>query len=151
MAIRRSLTLAGDGSGELILAARNTYGGETVVEAGTLIVNTSSALRDGSSLVVGAGGTFIFDPTVSGAANEAVGGEAMSPVAPVPEPGTLALLSMAGIVVAAAAWGGEEIEVTDYGEQPGCRGRQIAVKRTSYAQAGCTQAGTVLLILSTSR
>ena len=33
-----SLTLAGDGSGQLVLSGTNTYGGGTVVESGTLVV-----------------------------------------------------------------------------------------------------------------
>ena len=59
---QRSLTLAGDGSGQLILSGSNNYGGGTTVGAGTLIVNNSAALPDGSSLTVGAGGTFVSTP-----------------------------------------------------------------------------------------
>ena len=100
----RSLTLSGDGSGQLILSGTaNSYRGGTYVDQGTLYVQNSGAIPDASSLIIGAGGVFIFDPTMTAAANEAVAGEAMSRVAPVPKPGTLALLGVAAIVAAAAA------------------------------------------------
>ncbi len=87
---QESLTLNGDGTGQLILSGtNNTYGGGTIVEAGTLIVNNSGALPAGSSLTVGAGGTFIFDPSVSAAGAVSAG----AVVASVPEPGTLVLLA----------------------------------------------------------
>ncbi len=93
---QRSLTLAGDGTGELILSGtNNTYGGGTIVEAGTLIVNNSGALPAGSNLIV-AGGTFIYDPSVSG--TPSAGHDLLSAgvaVAAVPEPQTLALLAAA--------------------------------------------------------
>jgi autotransporter-associated beta strand protein len=101
----RSLMLAGDGSGTLILSGTaNTYGssgGGTIVEQGTLIVNNSGAMADGSNLTVGAGGTFIFDPTMSGVSIDA--SPSLRPEV-VPEPGTLALLGVAGLVAAVAAW-----------------------------------------------
>ena len=86
----RSLTLTGDGSGQLVLGGVNSYTGGTCVEQGTLIANTNGAIPDQSGLIVGAGGTFIFDPTVTGAAlaNSSPAGA----VAAVPEPGTIALL-----------------------------------------------------------
>ncbi len=61
-----AITLVLDGNGTQILSGDNTYSGGTFVEAGTLILNDSAALPDGSSLTVGAGGTFIFDPSVAG-------------------------------------------------------------------------------------
>ena len=69
-----------------------------MVNAGTLIATNSDAIADGTSLTVGAGGRFVFDPSAGAApvANGAV-------VAAVPEPGTLALLA-AGLVVAWGAW-----------------------------------------------
>jgi len=101
----RSLTLAGDGSGTLVLSGTaNTYGssgGGTVVEQGTLIVNNSGAIADGSSLTVGAGGTFIFDPTMGGTSIDAA--PSLRPEV-VPEPGSLSLLGVAGIVAAVVAW-----------------------------------------------
>lgn len=83
-----------DGVGTLILSGSNSYGGGTAVDAGTLIVKTSSALPDGKSLTVAAGGTFVFNPAAGGAA---VIGSAGG-VAAVPEPGTLVLL-LAGLAV----------------------------------------------------
>jgi autotransporter-associated beta strand protein len=53
------------GSGTVNLSGTNTYTGGTTVSAGTLIVNAAGALPDGTSLTVGAGGTFIFDPSQS--------------------------------------------------------------------------------------
>ena len=60
-----SLTL--DGPGKLVLSGANSYGGGTTVLVGTLTVTTSAALPDGTSLTVGAGGVFIFDPSQTGA------------------------------------------------------------------------------------
>ncbi len=103
---QRSLTLAGDGSGQLILSGSNNYGGGTTVGAGTLIVNNSAALPDGSSLTVGAGGTFIFDPSMAGAPAVALDSLPVSPGAgaAVPEPGILTLLGVAGIIASVATW-----------------------------------------------
>ena len=101
----QSLTLTGAGGGTLILSGSNTYTGGTYVEKGTLIVNNRGAIQDGSRLIVGAGGTFIFDPTITGSGMDAAAlHPASATVAPVPEPGTLMLLGVAGIVAAAAAW-----------------------------------------------
>jgi autotransporter-associated beta strand protein len=80
------------GPGTLVLSGTNTYTGGTEVEAGTLIVNNSAALPDGTSLTIGAGGKFIFDSTQGGTPAVA------SMISPVPESGTLALL-LAGLVV----------------------------------------------------
>ena len=55
-----SLTMNGAG-GTLILSGTDTFTGGVVVNAGTLILASATALRDGSSLTVGAGGTMIFD------------------------------------------------------------------------------------------
>ena len=102
---QRSLTLAGDGSGQLILSGTaNSYAGGTYVDQGTLYVKNSGAIQDGSSLIVGAGGTFIFDPMVTGSAMDAASSHpATATVSPVPEPGTLTLLAVAGMA-AAVAW-----------------------------------------------
>ena len=99
------LSLAGPGT--LVLSGSNSYGGGTIVNAGTLEVLSSSALPDGSSLTVGAGAASLFDPSTGGAPavnNPALGASSEARVAAVPEPGTLALLCAAGIVVAVAAW-----------------------------------------------
>jgi len=94
-----SLTLLGPGM--LILSGSNTYSGGTNVDAGTLVVTSGTALPDGTSLTVGAGGTFIFDPSMAG--SPVVGSAATSSVAAVPEPGTPVLLAT-GVLVAFAAW-----------------------------------------------
>jgi len=83
-----------DGSGTLVLSGTNNYSGGTVVNAGTLIATSSTALPDGGSLTVGAGGTLIFDPTYGASPIQGMSSLAASPV---PEPGTLALL-LAGLV-----------------------------------------------------
>ncbi len=94
-----SLTLAG--SGTLILEGDNTYSGGTTVEDGTLYVTQAAALQDGSSLIVGAGGTFLFDPSAAGGT---VSGQTADRVAAVPEPGTMVLLLAGVVFVAVGAW-----------------------------------------------
>ena len=92
-------------SGTLILGGTaNSYTGGTYVEEGALYVNNSAAIYDGTSLTVGAGGTFIFDPRTGGTSIDVSQPGAALHAEVVPEPGTLALLSMAGIIAAAAAW-----------------------------------------------
>ncbi|MGO9107754.1 MAG: autotransporter-associated beta strand repeat-containing protein, partial [Thermoguttaceae bacterium] len=84
------------GAGTLILSSINSYSGGTYVEEGELIATNNGALANGSSLIVGANASAIF------------GGAAVprttAPVTAVPEPGTLVLLSVAGIAGAAATW-----------------------------------------------
>ncbi len=92
------LSLSGDG--ELILSGTGGYTGGTTVESGTLCMTTATALASGSNLTVGAGGTFIFDPSVTIGPTVVSGdSSAGTAVAAVPEPGTLALLS-AGLAAA---------------------------------------------------
>jgi len=96
-------SLLGPGSlavnaGNLVLSGNDSYTGGTTVNAGTLIATSSTALPDGTSLTVGAGGTFIFDPTQAGAPAIA------SPISPVPEPATPALLGVGAIGLLAFAW-----------------------------------------------
>ena len=104
-----TLTLGGDGSGELILSGSNSYTGGTIVASGTLAVTAATALPEGSSLTIGAGGTFIFDPTASAAPLSV--DSAAGIVQAVPEPGALALLAVVGVLAVAAlvrsrrAWG----------------------------------------------
>jgi fibronectin-binding autotransporter adhesin len=85
----RSLTLDGDGSGQLVLSGSNTYSGGTIVNAGTLVVDSTSALLDGSSLTVGQGATSLFTPASAGPS------AALAATVAVPEPGTLVLLFVA--------------------------------------------------------
>jgi autotransporter-associated beta strand protein len=86
-----------DGGTLILSGSNNSYLGGTTVDAGTLTVTNAAALPDGASLTVGAGGTFIFDPSAAGAP------VASSTISPVPEPGTLALLA-AGLVVGFGVW-----------------------------------------------
>jgi autotransporter-associated beta strand protein len=88
-----ALTFTGPGS--LILSGTNGFSAGTIVTAGTLIVTENTALPDGTSLTVGAGGTLTFDRSAAGypVAKTAV-------AAAVPEPGTLALLIAAGALSA---------------------------------------------------
>jgi autotransporter-associated beta strand protein len=80
------------GTGILTLSGSNTYSGGTVVDAGTLILESRGAIANGTSLTVGADASSIF-------------GDAVLPTAAtVPEPTTLALFSVAGLVAAAATW-----------------------------------------------
>ena len=94
-----SLTMSGPG-GTLILSDTNSYGGGTIVTAGTLIVTNRNAIADGTSLAVAAGGTFVFDPSAIAAPAAASPSAA---IAAVPEPGTLALLMAAALLAALAA------------------------------------------------
>jgi autotransporter-associated beta strand protein len=89
---QRSLMLDGDGTGELILSGTNSYGGGTIVNAGTLIAASATALADGSSLTVGQGASSLFAPAVAVAGPSAA---APAGVVAVPEPGTLWLLFVA--------------------------------------------------------
>ena len=54
-----------DSGGTVALSGTNTFAGGVVVKAGTLIVTNSNALPDGTSLTVGAGGTLVFDSSLS--------------------------------------------------------------------------------------
>ena len=96
--ISGSGTLLLDGPGTLILSSSNSYSGGTTVAAGTLIATSSESLLDGSSLTVGANAGSIF------AAASPAAVPALQGLAAVPEPGTLALFSVAGLVAAAAVW-----------------------------------------------
>ncbi len=71
------------GAGTLILSGTNSFGTGTNVAAGTLVVANRYALLDGSNLSVGSGIAAFAAPVPTTAAPQ---------VAPVPEPGTLALL-----------------------------------------------------------
>jgi len=53
------------GSGIVTLSGTNTYTGGTTVSSGTLLINAASALPDGTNLTIGAGGSFVFDPSQS--------------------------------------------------------------------------------------
>jgi fibronectin-binding autotransporter adhesin len=83
-----SLTVNGAGA-LLVLSGSNTYGGDTNVQSGTLVVDSPAALPSGTSLIVGIDANSVFAPVLPGGQ-----GAASAPaVSPVPEPGTLALLA----------------------------------------------------------
>ena len=54
--------LSVDAPGTMVLGGADTYTGGTNVLAGTLAATSASAIPDNTSLVVGSGGIFIFDP-----------------------------------------------------------------------------------------
>jgi uncharacterized repeat protein (TIGR03803 family)/autotransporter-associated beta strand protein len=97
-----SLTLGGDGTGELDLCGTNTYGGGTNVEAGTLVVMNPAALLDGSNVSVGAeaGSSFGAVETPARATDVATA---------VPEPSTLALLGLSAIALVRLRCGPTEL------------------------------------------
>jgi fibronectin-binding autotransporter adhesin len=78
------------GLGMMVLSGSNTYIGSTTVNDGTLVVQSSDSLPDGSSLLVG-------DPALLG--QFAAPAAALSPGSAVPEPGTAALLAVAGLLL----------------------------------------------------
>jgi len=86
------------GNGMLILTCSDSYTGGTVVNGGTLVVANNNALESGTSLEVGAGASGLFTPSIAGAVIPATEG-----VAAVPEPGTLALLAVGGLLAAVGA------------------------------------------------
>jgi autotransporter-associated beta strand protein len=82
--------LVKSGSGTLTLNGSNTYMGGTTVSDGTLIVANVEAIADGTSLTVGNPSAFAPAPVVPSSA--VAGGSGLNAaIAPVPEPGTLAL------------------------------------------------------------
>jgi len=83
------------GSGTLLLADTDTYGGGTFVSAGTLILASNRAIADRTSLTVGAGGTLIFDPSATAAPIANSPTLAAAPLSTVPEPDALTLLTVA--------------------------------------------------------
>ncbi len=80
------------GAGTVVLAGDNTYLGGTTITDGTLIVANRGSLADETNLMIGAGGTLIYDP--SAAAPFAVSPSAVA----VPEPATPVLLAVAAIL-----------------------------------------------------
>ncbi len=68
--------LAITGGGTLVLSGSDSYTGGTTVNAATLYVTNANAIADGTSLTIGAGGVFIFDPSLTAAPGETASGEA---------------------------------------------------------------------------
>ncbi len=98
-----SLTMSGAG-GTLILSGTDRYTGGTNVDAGTLYVTDTSAIADGTSLIVGAGGTFIFDPTFVAASNDTTAAsDATTVVAPVTIPSQTTATTAAPVAANLAA------------------------------------------------
>jgi hypothetical protein len=60
-------------------------------------VANSTALPTGTALIIGAGGTFIFNHSVTAAPGAADREGMRGNAAPVPEPGAVALLAIAGL------------------------------------------------------
>jgi autotransporter-associated beta strand protein len=87
-AINGSGSLSMIGSGMLTLSGNNTYSGGTTVSNGTLILTTNAAIADGTSLTVG-------NPAPFSPASVVPAPAAVAAIAPVPEPGTFALLTVA--------------------------------------------------------
>ncbi|MGA2255043.1 MAG: LamG-like jellyroll fold domain-containing protein [Thermoguttaceae bacterium] len=70
------VTLSGGGS--LALSGTNTYTGGTIVSAGTLLMKSPDAIPEGGSLTIGAGGTFVFDPSVTASSSTTTVPDAMT-------------------------------------------------------------------------
>jgi len=70
------------------------------VAQGTLVIASGASLPAGTSLTIGAGGTFIFDPSAISSAPIVSSGAA---VAAVPEPATIVLLAFAAVSGSLAA------------------------------------------------
>ena len=97
------------GSGSLVLAGSDTYTGGTTVVAGTFVIADGVALEGGTSLTVGAGSVFVFDP--SAAAVPVVAASPAATPATVPEPSAWALLAACMISVGAMPGGSRREEV----------------------------------------
>jgi fibronectin-binding autotransporter adhesin len=94
--------LTKDTGGKVVLSGSNSYAGGTVVKAGTLIAGNANALPNGTSLTVGAGGVFVFDPSqsASGAVAAAIpavaaASTASSPIVVAIAPATIPVATLA--------------------------------------------------------
>ncbi len=90
------------GDGELVLSGANDFSGGATVSGGTMVVTSVDGLEDGSNLTVGDPSAFSPAPIVPAAT---------SAVAPVPEPGTVALVFAAAVVLAAKSWSRRRCEM----------------------------------------
>ena len=93
------------GSGTLTLTGVNTYGGGTEVDNGTVTFSNALALPPGSNVTTSATGVVVFSSGYTGVITSSGPGAApaMGSPAPVPEPGTMALLA-AALLVGAGTW-----------------------------------------------
>ena len=76
------------GAGTLVLSGSNSYTGGTTVAAGAMVDTATDVLPAGMPLAIGAGGTFLFDPTAGGSPAAGLADNLFA----VPEPGTIALI-----------------------------------------------------------
>jgi autotransporter-associated beta strand protein len=82
-----------DGPGTVILGGAGSYAGSTAVSAGTLVLTDAGALPAGSGLVIGGGGTLIFNPTFSAASGDTTAAPAAaSAVSNVKKPASIVAL-----------------------------------------------------------
>jgi autotransporter-associated beta strand protein len=84
------------GSGALTLSGTDTYTGITEVLSGNVIVTSPAAIKNGNNLYVGSAGLF-FAPVVAEPAISAAPDAATSPV---PEPGSMILLTVGAVLLA---------------------------------------------------
>jgi autotransporter-associated beta strand protein len=95
------------GTGALVLSGTNRYSTGTLVENGSLILSNADALEDGTSLTIGAGASLMFGLSVvdaSTANTQIPSPPANGVVAPVPEPGTLAVLASGAAMIGLSTW-----------------------------------------------
>jgi autotransporter-associated beta strand protein len=98
------LALTKTGAGVLTLSGTNGYTGGTTVSGGTLVLANNEAIADGTSLTVGDPSAFLPAPVVPNSAVTVGSGLSDAAIAPVPEPGTLALLAAFGLWSAVACY-----------------------------------------------
>jgi len=102
--ISGTLDLTQGGEGNLVLSGTNTFVGATSISSGTLSIVAGTALPRGQALIVDAGTTFVFNPSLAGSAAtpgvSAVGGAS----AVVPEPASFALLLTSAVCAGGVGW-----------------------------------------------
>ncbi len=96
------LTINGPG-GTVVLTNMNTYSGGTQVSAGTLVVSGASAIAADTSLMIGAGGAFIFDPSNTAGPDDTAAATTAAAVAAVAAAANVAALPVSGTTSAAPA------------------------------------------------
>ncbi len=104
--------LSKTGCGTVTLSGSDSYQGGTMVTAGMLVVTTPAALPAGSSLTVGAGGTFVFDPSVVAQTPQAVSSNSAA-VGVSPAAASGALISAPTAQIAAAVVAPLQVQALD--------------------------------------